>query len=183
MWPIQVQATDGHLNSHRSTKRSYGTASVIFAILAIFFLPMLSVAQTAVVSTGFEMHSINGSASVSVGQVDYLFLSSNGGYVSEGVQQPVEWLSTYYGGPVLSGLDVSIFPNPTMNQVTIDLGKPGSYHLQTFSSSGQLVMAATYENTQLVQLDFSQLPTGLYLVELQGSLSPTISSVFRIIRL
>lgn len=54
-----------------------------------------------------------------------------------------------------------IFPNPATKDVMIQAAEPTRFHITVYSSSGQIVKAFDEEG-QLIKLDFSELPTGVY---------------------
>jgi hypothetical protein len=124
-----------------------------------------------------------GSASISVGQIDYIYFDGLAGFVSEGVQQPYEWLSTYAGGPVLLDPTVTIFPNPTLNSVYLLLEQESSFSIRIFSSNGQIIYSSKYTDERSIALDFSKYPVGQYFLEFHALDMHSPSSLFRIIRL
>ncbi len=56
---------------------------------------------------------------------------------------------------------VTIYPNPTMDYLKIDLKSKGIFNLQLFSSEGQLILEKQ-EVQNHIELDLSILPRGLY---------------------
>lgn len=154
----------------------------IYFILSVI-ISCIGVAQSNVLSAGYDIKDVDGSASISVGQVDYIYFSGQGGFVSEGVQQPYEWLSTYSGGPVLADPMVTIYPNPTLNVVNLMVEEISSFTIRIYSSTGQLVYSSIHKEEQSVTVDFSRYPVGPYMLEFRDSHKQSPSSLFRIIRL
>jgi hypothetical protein len=54
-----------------------------------------------------------------------------------------------------------IFPNPATKDVMIQAAESTRFHITVYSSNGQIVKAFDEEG-QLIKLDFSELPTGVY---------------------
>ena len=68
----------------------------------------------------------------------------------------------------LSGIEVSIFPNPTDGQLNIQTPGAGQFELRVFSTEGKLVwLESNLQNT--TTLDISALDTGLYLCSIKSS--------------
>ena len=62
---------------------------------------------------------------------------------------------------------ISVYPNPTPDQLVIDAQAVGSYKTaQLFDAAGKLVSDATWSISPLKHtLDLSQLPTGVYFLQ------------------
>lgn len=66
-------------------------------------------------------------------------------------------------------LDLLIFPNPTADQVTIQSNeKHLGTRIQLFDSSGRLVIKSRLDS-RLITLSLTQLPKGLYFLQMEGS--------------
>lgn len=89
-----------------------------FSVFFILPLAIQSSAQANTVSTGGECSGVGGSASYSVGQIDYVAIDVAAGSAYQGVQQPYELFS-------LSTLDENsaftlvLGPNPTIGELTL----------------------------------------------------------------
>ena len=140
------------------TKKIFVAGLLITASLALN-------AQTATVSAGGEAKSAAGSVSYSVGQVAYSSVSNTSGSVSQGVQQTYQ-VST--AGVLEERLDfsLSVFPNPTTNQITLEVGKfenqPLNYVL--FDAAGKQIQANKVLEKQ-TNVDMSTLPNATYLMD------------------
>lgn len=63
---------------------------------------------------------------------------------------------------------LSIFPNPTNNNITIQTGLTESYQISIYNVAGELMRRETI-NGPSAQFDLSSYSTGLYFIELKGS--------------
>lgn len=88
-------------------------------LLALLF-PLLAKAQSATVSAGADASSASGSISYSVGQIAIGQAENSVGSINEGVQQPYEFF-TIHIDEALQSLGISLFPNPTLSEVVIQL--------------------------------------------------------------
>ena len=59
--------------------------------------------------------------------------------------------------------EISLFPNPTTSHVTIE--GQNILCIRLTNSFGQVVMNQSYESTDRETLDLSELPQGVYMVE------------------
>ncbi len=81
-----------------------------------------------------------GSATYSIGQIDYRTATGAGGSMTEGNQQPIEIFTTGVDNPSVS-ISASAWPNPTSNGVTltIDDVKPGDSFYTLFDDEGKQI--------------------------------------------
>lgn len=77
-------------------------------------------AQQSINATGSNSQSANGSVSYSVGQVFYETNTSVTGNTAQGVQQPIEIYTLDLNANSLE-IDINVFPNPTSDQIIIDM--------------------------------------------------------------
>lgn len=86
-------------------------------------LCLQSKAQDALVTSGGEANGSNGTLSYSIGQTFTEFQTGTSASISQGVQQPLMFITTigFYFEP--TSLKISVFPNPTANFVTLDVGQ------------------------------------------------------------
>ena len=56
-----------------------------------------------------------------------------------------------------------IYPNPTDGAITLSFSAPGVYHITIADMTGKILLRQTV-NDQIVQIDFSNFPTGTYLL-------------------
>lgn len=90
----------------------------LFTALAFSFL---TYAQENTVTTGSEASSTDGSISYSIGQIDYIALSSASTFINQGLQQPFEIVTL--SGNEIKDIQISavVYPNPSVNNLIISL--------------------------------------------------------------
>ena len=58
------------------------------------------------------------------------------------------------------------FPNPVTADLNIEMEQMTSGNIQILNSIGQSVKTYSFENQELIQLNISELPKGIYFVKL-----------------
>jgi hypothetical protein len=91
------------------------SALLVFAFTA-------ATAQDAVPAAGGDATGVGGSAAYSVGQVVYTSVSGTGS-VNQGVQQPYVIIATGVNNHPDIHLSMSVYPNPSITFITLNLGK------------------------------------------------------------
>ncbi len=75
---------------------------------------------------------------------------------------------------------ISVYPNPTQNNITINFGKPSSGKVVVYDAIGQEVMSKNLNEVDAVSLDLSAYSKGIYFVHIkQGGLKESIVKVIR----
>jgi len=93
----------------------------IFSAL-FFFTGMASLsAQQGTVAAGGDASGAGGSASYSIGQVDYMSSNGAAGTIIQGLQQPFEIYVITGVDAMPVNLSASVYPNPTAEQVTLSV--------------------------------------------------------------
>jgi hypothetical protein len=78
-------------------------------------------AQNGPVAAGGDASGTGGSASYSIGQVDYITENGTGGTITQGLQQPYE-IAVVTGIEATDiNLSASVYPNPTADLVTLNV--------------------------------------------------------------
>jgi hypothetical protein len=122
-------------------------------------------AQSAVVASGGVVTSSAGSVSYSIGQVVYIGVSNTNGSISQGVQQTYQVATV---GILFADLDfsLSVFPNPTTNQITLEVGRYDNQSLNyvLIDNEGKQIQAIKVLDKQ-TNIDMSNFPAASYLME------------------
>ena len=108
-----------------------------------FLIPILAAsqlaAQSAVVASGGDAVSSSGSVSFSIGQISNAQATASTGSLSEGVQQPFEFFEVTVN-EVLREIGISLFPNPALTDVMIELPTfQEGIVARFYSSNGSLI--------------------------------------------
>ena len=75
-------------------------------------------------------------------------------------------------------LPITVFPYPTASSVKIDLRQNIASDINVYNANGQL-LSQQNTNQQLVDLDLSQFPAGLYLVQVVNGRQNTMLKVVK----
>jgi len=149
--------------------------SVAFLLLGLGGLH----AQESPTATGGEATGVGGSACYSIGQVVYTTNTGSNGSVEQGVQQPYEISATVGINESSISLEMSVYPNPTTNYLTlkVEITENLSYHL--FDMQGKVIVSKKItDNTTTVVME--SLPTSTYLLKVTDS-NKTVKT-FKIIK-
>lgn len=156
--------------------------SIIFVFVMIGTCWTVASAQTAAPAAGGELSGTGGSASYTIGQIDYKSQSSSEASSAEGVQQPYE-ISIITGAeeyPEIS-LKYSAYPNPTAGNLMlrIDDSDFSTMQYQLIDLNGKILVEKNFvENT--ANIDMSDLVTATYFLKVvQGNKE---IKVFKIIK-
>jgi hypothetical protein len=132
-------------------------ASVAFLLLGLGGLH----AQESTTATGDEATGTGGTASYSVGQVVYTTATGTNGSVAQGVQQPFE-ISTTLGIKETSiNLELSVYPNPTNNYLTLKVEKTEGLTFQMHDLQGKVIESKAVSSTS-TNISLEGQPTATY---------------------
>ena len=142
----------------------------IYHIL-LFLLTMQIYGQQSSVAAGNDFIGSNGNISYSVGQIVYTTVLENSGSIAQGVQQPFE-LNTLSTIKKPLKLDISIYPNPTQDIVTLILPNSNTqnFYYQLFDIRGRLLKTMKIVNTE-TEIDMTNLEKATYLLYLKNKQS------------
>lgn len=118
-------------------------------------------AQSNTVSAGGTASGSGGSATYTIGQIDYSNASGSNGSINEGVQQPYEFFRDL-GIAEGHQLELSVYPNPATDIIVLELGESQddlTYLL--YDTNGKLIERHPIKSTQ-TQIDLSELSAGEY---------------------
>ena len=122
-------------------------------------------AQETVTTTGGEASGTGGTASYSVGQVVYTTATGTNGSVAQGVQQPYE-ISTTVGIKETSiNLELSVYPNPTTDYLTLKVADFETLNFQLIDLQGKIIenKKVTARNTTI---KMEALPKAVYFLNI-----------------
>ena len=156
-----------HKNKVKSRKRSaelfdvWPVKSFVVATLLTFAFS-LSTAQESVNATGGDASGSGGTVAYSLGQVFYTTNSGSSGTVSQGVQQTYE-ISTVGMKQTELTISLSVFPNPTTDDLTLQIHDYNNEKLtyQLFDMQGKLLSSKVITSNQ-TQINMSDLPVATY---------------------
>lgn len=122
-------------------------------------------AQQSVNCAGGNANSSFGSVSYSVGQMAYTLQTGNNNTITEGVQQPFE-ISVVTSFPVAQNLELSAYPNPSSNLLTLSLGTMEARQLsyKLFDHKGALILSQNI-NAISTSIDLQSLPKASYMLQ------------------
>jgi len=131
--------------------------SVAFILLGLGGLH----AQESPTATGGEATGTGGTSSYSIGQVVYTTNTGTNGSVTQGVQQPFE-ISTMVGINKTSiNLELSVYPNPTTNYLTLKVEKTEGLTFQLYDLQGKIIESKAVSTTS-TNINLKGQPTAIY---------------------
>lgn len=135
--------------------------------------------QSNTVATGGSATGVGGSATFTVGQIDYSNATGASGSMNQGVQQPFEFFKDV-GFEEYSDLTIQLYPNPTTDWITLATDKLfEGINYELIDSRGRKVKSNII-NTLETTIDMSDCSEGIY--HLQVKDSGTIRQSFKIIK-
>jgi len=135
--------------------------SIAFVLLGLGGLH----AQETVPATGGDATGSGGSSSYTVGQVVYTTNFGTNGSSAQGVQQPYE-ISTTIGLDVVEiNLELTAFPNPTTNNLSLSVGNYNNENLtyQLYDMQGKLLKSNQVESSKTT-INMEELPISSYML-------------------
>jgi hypothetical protein len=109
--------------------------SIAFLLLGLGALH----AQESPIAAGGEATGAGGTTSYSVGQVAYTNNTGTNGSVAQGVQQPYEVSVTAGIKETNINLELSIYPNPTTNYLTLKTEDNSNLSYQLMNMQGKVI--------------------------------------------
>ncbi|MFK8008106.1 MAG: T9SS type A sorting domain-containing protein [Saprospiraceae bacterium] len=135
------------------------------AVVLFLSFSLSGLAQEGISISGGNGSGDGGTVAYSVGQVFYSPSSSSTGSVIPGVQQAYN--ITTVGLDELPNLDLSVFPNPTINQLILKVEAFQNEKLtyQLFDLEGKLLGQQKINDAQ-TSIQTSELPSGSYFLNI-----------------
>lgn len=131
--------------------------SVAFVLLGLGGLH----AQESPTAAGGEAVGTGGTASYSVGQTVYTTATGTNGSVVQGVQQPYEISTTVGINETTINLELSVYPNPTTNYLTLKVDKTEGLTFQLYDLQGKVITSKKI-NIATTKVAMENLPTATY---------------------
>ena len=138
-------------------------------------------AQKAVIATGGNATGSGGSASYSVGQIAYTTATGTNGSANQGVQQPYEFYIVGLNEHSEINLQLTVYPNPTPSQVTLNIGSldPKGLIFQLYNAMGKLLKSQIIQS-DLTVVPMENLPAATYVLKVLDGKS--VLQTFKIIK-
>jgi hypothetical protein len=118
-------------------------------------------AQESPTSSGGEATGTGGTASYSVGQVVYTTATGTNGSVAQGVQQPYEISTTVGINETSINLELSVYPNPTTNYITLKVEDNANLSYQLIDLQGKVIENKKV-NSNSTTITMEALPKATY---------------------
>lgn len=137
-----------------------------FSIVLISLVALTAVAQDAVVSCGGTVKGDNGEVSYSVGQPVVLYAEDDVTMFLAGVQQQSDFVKTYVPVIEKDGLEVSVFPNPVRDVLTVrceTAGEDNPFVVRLYDERGALAGQYAVKEPE-VRIDMGGMPAGVYML-------------------
>ncbi len=137
-------------------------------------LAQSSITPTVISTQGDYFTSSSGTVSWTLGEIVTETLITSGNGLTQGFQQPDLRTGIYV--KEIDGNILSVYPNPTMDDVVIDLSKmkAGEYQLTVIDIAGNLISTKTFSggaNENVIHLSFQNYASGTYLLVINNSKS------------
>jgi hypothetical protein len=114
------------------------SSSRITTIVALIFSVALHAQESPTAAAG-EATGTGGTASYSVGQVVYTTATGTNGSVAQGVQQPFEISTTVGINETSINLELSVYPNPTTDYLTLKVADNSNLNYQVYDLQGKVI--------------------------------------------
>lgn len=134
-------------------------------LLTLLAIGSLAMAQRNTAATGSDASGSGGSMSYTVGQVDFTMQSGPDGTVSQGVQQPYEFLVLAQSEPQGTPFESTLYPNPATGDVQLRItGGPSlPLRVELRDEQGKLLHEARFAGASAV-VPLAGRTAGIYLV-------------------
>jgi hypothetical protein len=140
------------------------------ALLILSLVSYCGYGQEAVVAAGSNASSGTGNVSYSVGQIVYTTNDNPNFSVAQGIQQPFEISTLSIDEHIPAKIQLSAYPNPTVDYLTLDVDSLDTESLQyvLIDISGKLIREEKI-TTQLTSINFTAIPSTTYLIKVTAN--------------
>ncbi len=153
----------------------------LFLLAASLLCVSLAQGQESTNASGGDATGSGGSVAYSIGQAVYTTNAGSAGSVAQGVQQTYE-ITTVGIRNTESNISLTAFPNPTTNELTLQIKDYSNERLsyQLYDMQGKLMQNAQIA-TQQTQINMSSVPMATYLLTVVNQADQKVQS-FRIVK-
>ena len=152
-------------NNNLKQKMKYKKVKIIL----LLGIGLTAQAQQATTATGSDASGSGGTAAYSVGQIVYTTNTGITGSVAQGVQQAYE-ISIVLGIEIHSiNLEITAYPNPTTNYLTLNVGKAelSTLNFQLYDISGKIIESRKIiSNSETIGTE--NLPSATYFLKVNN---------------
>lgn len=118
-------------------------------------------AQESPTASGGDATGTGGTSSYSVGQLVYTTSTGTNGSVTQGVQQAFEISTTLGINETTINLELSVYPNPTTDYLTLKVEKTEGLSYQMYDLQGKIIAIKTVKSTS-TNISLEGQPTAIY---------------------
>ena len=135
--------------------------------LFVLFFQLVLFSQSNTVVTGKTANGATGSATYSIGQIDYQTNSSSNGTISQGVKQAFEIVTLGTNTIPQIQLTALVYPNPTAQNVTLTVKEYDLTNLnyQLFDIQGRIISNGKITQSE-TQIEMSALASAQYFLKI-----------------
>lgn len=135
-------------------------------LILLCFFSALSYGQQAVIPGGGNAAGSLGNSSFTIGQIAYASNGNANYSVAEGVQQPYEISTLAVDEHIQSNIQLTAYPNPTLDYLTLDIDTLEIEALQysLIDINGKLLSEEKITN-QFTTINFTSLPGSTYFIK------------------
>ena len=136
-------------------------------------------AQETVTTSGGDATGTGGTASYSVGQVMYTTATGTNGSIAQGVQQPYEISVTTGVNKTTINLELSVYPNPTTDYLTLKVEDNTELNYQIYDNHGKVIANKKVTATTST-INLESLPKATYFLNVVNN--SQVLKTFKIIK-
>jgi hypothetical protein len=118
-------------------------------------------AQESPTASGGDATGTGGTSSYSVGQLVYTTSTGTNGSVTQGVQQAFEISTTLGINETTINLELSVYPNPTTDYLTLKVEKTEGLSYQMYDLQGKIIASKIVKSTS-TNISLEGQPTAIY---------------------
>ncbi len=151
----------------------------IISIMLLFLVIGGIEAQESIATAGGSATGTGGTVSYTIGQVVYTSSTGTNGSVTQGIQQPYEISTTLGINEVTINLELSVYPNPTTNYLTLKVEKLNGLSFQLYDLQGKVIESKIVNNTS-TSISLEAQPVAIYFLKVTKNNKPV--KIFKIIK-